>query len=220
MKHVALAFALASAPTALANWINVDLDDGNGAPAPTYAAACSPGLWNQVGSTGPIALLDFAGNPTGVTLEIFGDPGNVGFVETTHQATTGDDALLLRDYGFSTSTGILLRFSGLVASPYAVTTYAVGRQDFPASSTVWLNDNLAGSETIEGLWEGGFAEGVTHVLQTTTVGDDGVLDVHVQSPGDAFVNGIQIDPLPAPGAVLPLLGLGWATRRRRRGAAA
>jgi len=221
MRYHALAAAIGALCTVSAvhaQTINVDFGDASGTPTSEYAAAGMPGVWNAITDTSsPASLVNVAGELTAATLSIA--PNGVSLGSTTDQSTTGDDASLLRDF-LRPDEGdmVTVEFANLEPGPYRVITYAVGGQTEPMLSWVWTNDEL-GDNVIDlfGVTGNGLEPLLTHSEHIVDVTSEGTLTVTVKGQGTAFVNGIQLIPVPAPSVLgLMLISTCMPTSRRRR----
>jgi hypothetical protein len=107
---------------------------------------------------------------------------------------------------------------GLPQGLYEFVIYATGRQDFPRATTIIPDGDTGAQKGVTGIYSGGLSEGVTHATIIRSVGSSGV-SFQISSPADGFINGMQISPIPEPGAAL-LLGISLfaaASRRKRVG---
>jgi hypothetical protein len=210
------------ANTGYAQTFNIDFGDDAGTPSSTYAAAGVAGDWNNINDVSvPAVLFDVVGNLTAATMAV--SPGDAFLDATSDQTTTGDDGALLRDF-VRTGTGdtLTINFANLLRGEYRVITYTVGPQSSPSMSWVWTNDML-GDNVVDvfGTTSGGLEMEMTHAEHIVTVDSTGALSITIKGEGTAFVNGIQLIPVPLPGmaAMAGLAGLGagcFGLRSRRR----
>jgi hypothetical protein len=199
--------SLALAPAAAAQSFNVDFGAPGTGPAPTYAAAGIPGVWNSINvphttpSTGPQALdfmlTDVDGNLTGVGLHQFG--GTAMLVDPDLSLAGAPDAMNLLQDGLmahSVPLKTCLYFNGLENGTYEVTTYA-WRPNNPAVLARSFIDFTIGDFLSGGSWTGSHVLGVTYVRHTVEV-TTGFMGPHSGLPNGgnptigAMMNGIQL----------------------------
>lgn len=204
---------LASTSSVAAQSINIDFHNASGTPSSGYAAGGLAGVWNPliVAQGLPQSLVGLNGEPVAATLT---QVGATGAVSTPFQTTVGDDSALLRDYIFSPGPMITIDIVGLLPGDYQVLTYALGRQDFPHSSDIWVNDDLSTMQTISGIWQGMVLAGSSHALHNVRVAD-GHLRIQLDNDDDPIVNGLQLVAVPGPGAACAALCVLGVVRRRR-----
>jgi hypothetical protein len=217
MKILALLTVTVTAAASAATSINLDFGTAGTAPPSSYAAAGTPGIWNNVtslGATPATGFIDINGDP--VTLAITSSQPLFP-VTPSSQPFSGPVANLLGDYLVSALNDFTLTFSGLPSGVYRVYTYTVGRQDFPRSSTVTPFGDVSLIALNSGIWAGTLQQGITHSVHDPQITSGGfTLDIY--SSSDGFVNGIQIVPIPEPAGLWwlgPLFILGWMRFIRR-----
>jgi hypothetical protein len=191
-----LATALAAAPSASAQGINIDIHDVWGTPSSALGAAgAQPGVWNAVPATpATTPLVDLAGAATAASISVTGLA--VGF-DTDNAGTSGDDQALMDDLSDPSPSGATWTISGLTAGNYILITYAWA-PDNPAFRSVV---NVAGSadpaQTVGGAWPGGYTHLITHALHHVTVGAGGSIAMTITVAGGgsfASLNGFQVVP--------------------------
>lgn len=205
---------LSSAPFAKAQFYNVDFGSFNGAPASTFGASASqPGVWNNVTSSGPTALVDTSGAATAaqisVSAGIFGGSSVSPF--------TGDLDLLLNDNFFTVSSGPWsFVITGLTNGIYSLFYYAppstiVSTGSFTVNGVFApdLTGSNSGSGTVQGVdWQ------VIHGIPVTTGTMTSTFGSATQS-----INGLSgmqlVVPEPSTGLLLASALAGFALRRRR-----
>jgi len=196
--HTMIAAGVVSASLAGAahgQGFNIDYGLAFSAPSDSYGAASGQtGFWNDLGgsNTAPIALADLNGNATNVTIQNVN--GNAAF-SFNNALTSGDDEALmddLLDLGAAVQTDTFI-IAGLAAGEYDVYTYAWA----PDSSTFLTGVSVNGSTQtlVGGAWSG-FAEFITHALDTVTLagGEDLVFTMEALA-GFGSLDGIQVVPL-------------------------
>jgi hypothetical protein len=214
IRAVFVTLTLALCGTARGAAINLDFGSAGTAPDAAYAAAGTPGTWNNVttlNTTAAGGFVDVTGSPTSLTLA---SSRALFAVTPSAQPFTGQTAALLGDYLVSPANDFTLTLSGLPAGPYRVLTYTVGRQDFPRSSTVTPFGNAALTATNTGVYAGSLQQGVTHSVHDLQVGPAG-LTLNLFSSGDGFVTGMQISSIPEPGGLTAVAAALLMLGRRR-----
>jgi hypothetical protein len=205
--------------------INIDFGTTFGTPSNSYGAAAGHvGYWNGIvpTSSGPHALLNLAGAPSGVTLTI--SAGEASF-SSNDPSTSGDDQALLDDeldirpIGVGNTATVTL--IGLPADTYDVYTYARDA-DTPANEEVSVNVNGVGGQNVMPTSDtfSGFALGENYALHTVTIAAGQNLSIVVtivQDPGADYgmINGIQLVPEPR-SALLLAAGLILLAAHRHR----
>lgn len=182
--------ALAWAPAASAQSLNVDFGTAFGPPSDEYgAAADQPGVWNSLGGNddAPQPLLDTRGDPSGVTVTPQLPSGPAFF---DNPGTSGDDQSLMDDYLDLHSHPQTFTLSGLRAGAYTVYTYAWAPDDAAYYTFVDVNDK--GGVPIGGEWPGHHQEGVTFARHTVQVGAGEDLVVYTFALLHGSLNGIQV----------------------------
>lgn len=213
---------------AAAQSFNIDFGQAAGVPDSSFAAAGAPGVWNSIetdGVTTVFPLVDLSGAATGVTLR----NDSFSFMSVLHTPspnTTGQSEALLDDSLFLFGDVLAeFYFEGLQDGMYDLTLYGI-QVDHPDEPTVftWLSNDFSEFQddvTGDGAYTGVFEEGVTHTTFRVPVVDGtlyfigtGVFNFEIESFGN--INGIQLQAVPAPGAMaVALAGLGAFARRRR-----
>ncbi len=191
--------------------INVDFgtDDVHGVPQQGEGAAAQVGgAWNGVDTdalslgTFPVTisgLVDAAGAPSSVTIEVndlgtgldtylFDDPATMG----------GDDALLDDLAFFGGAATISIR--GLAAGQYDIFTYAA----VPSGSSHRTRVRITGSpdpvQDVGGDFSSGYQLGVTHARHAVTVAPGGTVTLQLNIAAEFMsLNGIQVVPFGATG---------------------
>ncbi|MEZ6197145.1 MAG: hypothetical protein R3F20_15665 [Planctomycetota bacterium] len=208
MKIGIRTFILASilAVSGFAQSFNIDIGrltagaPGGGNPAPIFGGAAGrPGRWNAVADlgTGPYALVDVHGHPTGVTCTR--NDGLGGFFGFNNGQTSGYFQSLMDDAhngGVSGLPTIEYVFSGLEAGTYTVFTYAWSPLNASYLTDVAVSGTtVAPTQTVGGALPAPntFALGVTHARQVVEIaaGDD-LTVVATAASGFAALNGFQI----------------------------
>ncbi len=196
----ALAGVLALCAQASAQNINIDIDSAFGTPPSSFGAAGLVGTWNDVsasvGTSAP--LLDTSGATTGVTITRTGGVGQFAF---NAAGTVGADQQLMDDFQDVGGTGSCTwSFAGLAAGTYTVRTYAWPADDSMYRSGVSVNGGAL--TTVGGTWPGGYAVGITHAIDTVTIGAGGTIDIVLTTVAQfATCNGMQVQfsgPPPSP----------------------
>lgn len=216
---------LLGASDAWALAINIDFGTAFGTPSSGYGAAAGQvGYWNGIvpTSSGPHALLNLAGAPTGVTLTISAGEASFSYNDSS---TSGDDQALLDDELDIRPTGVgntaTVTLIGLPAGTYDVYTYARDAEA-PTNEEVSVNVNGVGGQNVMPTSDtfSGFALGENYALHTVTIAAAQNLSVVVTivaDPGTDYgmINGIQIVPEPR-SALLLAAGLILLAAHRRR----
>lgn len=196
--------ALTLTGTGYSQAFNIDLGNSQGVPADTFgAAAMQPGVWNGVQpfpSNNVLPLVDIAGNPTGVTLEVtsFSDIGEdlgPSFFGGVLPGTTGEVAALMNDLldgGGATGTG-LVELEGLTPGFYDVYVYSWAGP----SRTSFQVFGEPFEEVRSGPWAG-FVFGSTYAARCGSVAMDGRLAVRFTDNGYSTCNGVQVVPRSGP----------------------
>jgi hypothetical protein len=200
------------ASTVAGQSLNIDFGTGHGAPAPTFAAAGLPGVWNAIEvpiskkfpppPLETVALVDLAGLPT--TATISADPifATLSDIPLAHPELTGDLQALLGDAllgPFGPKSPITITLNGLQDGTYRLITYT---WYWPAEQFAILTVVDPESERFiwpaGGPWPGGLVLGVTHMSNAVAV-NGGVLSFVVGGSGigsffngDSMINGLQL----------------------------
>jgi len=185
---------LVLAPGASAQSFNVDFSNNGISPPPTFSAAGQAGVWNatepSIGGPGT-PLVDTAGSATGVSMAFLFPTGLANLMDPL---VTGNPATLLLD-GYSASDVVqAVQVQGLAPGMYDVIVYGFV-PGTPGTSTFFLFP--PGLPGIGGAYTGGFVEGTTHGVTTTSVATDGILRMDWVSGlfgSIGFFSGFQIQP--------------------------
>lgn len=166
--------------------LNLDLGSFWGVPDPTYGAAGSPGVWNEVG-IGANALVDLAGNATALSAELTAE--SLGQVQID-----GDDVRNLMSDWAADPSGWALYIDGLLdPGAYRVTYYATAAG---AAETGLLSTNGLLTNSVPGV--GGIPwpvtiEGITYT-KVETIADAGALDLFSDTVGgETQLSGVQVE---------------------------
>jgi hypothetical protein len=187
--------AAANAPTAGAQTLNIDLGVYWGSPSGTYGAALGlAGTWNSVGTGTATDLIDVNGAVTYVSITVTASNDD-GWWTTC----SGDAQALLSDNVFSTSsTGANtweVSLGGVSPGWYAVVLYA---PDHPSVPTGAMTVNGVGVESLPGIQDCGFDEGLSHAVVQVEVGPSSTLTVVGDTAGTTFgyagLAGLQLVP--------------------------
>jgi hypothetical protein len=168
--------------------LNVDFGTAYGVPTASYGAASGQaGDWNLVG-LGVTALVDVAGDASGVSLSLVSTTDG-GYVGAT---PTNDDQLMLYDNFFSSGgASWSVSLSGLVDGDYRVYLYA------PAHLAVPSGDMDVGGVPIASIpGDTTLVEGSSWVSVDVAVAG-GALAISGSSAGTSGLAGLQIVPLVA-----------------------
>jgi hypothetical protein len=192
-----------ASPVSHAQHINIDFGLPGSGPAPTYAAAGLPGVWNSIeGTHTPFQnpeiiynLVDLDGNPTAVTLYQF---GGTELIVENDPSVTGDDAVLLNDANVTHTQNLetCLFINGLEDGEYEIITYA-WRPNHPGVLGKVRHDFNPLNVIVGGAWPGRHVEGVTYARHIMQI-NNGYLGAHcgnVQGGNlevGAALNGIQL----------------------------
>lgn len=203
---------LAINPAANGQAFNIDVA-GNQATPPdsTYGAGASqPGFWNPAGLS--TVLSDLSGNPT--TAHFFGVGGTIH----TIPGATGNDKRLMETV-FEMAPSDSLTITSLTAGRYNLYAYRWAPTPATAGFSVYNGaTTVGGYVTSSPTWPGSQVEGVTFVrIPVEVIDGRNYLRLSVGSGGDSdILAGIQLVPVPAPGAAVVLAGAGVIAIRRRR----
>jgi len=228
----ALAIVHGTSTPAVAQSYNIDFDmftssppKGGGVPSEFFGAAANQiGAWNSIlpTSAGPLSLFDITGSATSATLSA-SSPDGLDGIAFNNPANTGDFALLFND---AASIGSLLdggtrtqTFNGLIDGLYTVYTYGSPPQGTAGELHINIPGSAEGSLTTSGaMTPNTFELGVTHVIHTIQVVNGSFTIELINMPGSpgAYINGMQLVLIPAPGALALMLVVPFAGRRRRR----
>jgi hypothetical protein len=206
----ALTLALVAGPQlggpVWAQALNIDFGEPANAPAASYGAAGTAGVWNSLRAdhgTTTQNLVGLDGQPTAVSLLQI---GGLDTPTAADPASTGDDSLLMDDYLETFSAGLesCICLDGVAPGTYEVLVYA-WMPNQPAVDSYTSVDQEPGFPHLEvgGAWPGGHQELVTYSRHVAVVGPEGDLDLHSGIvPGHnaamgAALNGMQIRPVDA-----------------------
>jgi hypothetical protein len=195
---------------AIAQSFNIDVGNATPTPANAYGAGSGQtGFWNTyIGGTLP-SLINTSGSATGVSMT-----GTGGFLGSYNDpGTFGDDEALIDDL-LSVPFLETYTINGLAPGNYNVYTYVWTFNALPTDIQV----NGLGYQTVGGAWTGSFVQGQTHSLHnlTLTTGQPVTIDIHTVNGALGGMTGVQIVPVPTPGAAAVLVGAGVLGMRRRR----
>jgi len=194
------AFQLAAALSlvsgiARAQSLNVDVGTNTTHPVPasTYAAAGSPGIWNDVSV--PVTgqpLLGLDGLPTGATVSQAG-----GFVNLDYDnsGTAGDDDSLMddcQDLGPASISSITWSFAGLADGTYTVLTYAWAPDNTTFRTRVTVPGSIDPAQDVGGAWPGAQAQGTTYARHGVVVTGGALVVELLVVAGFGTLNGIQL----------------------------
>jgi len=186
-------------PAALAaQSLNVDFGSAGSAPAPTYDAAGSPGIWNSVGVLVPFArvpMVNADGAMTGVELYMF---GGTQILNVDVAGTHADDAALVDDMliGFNDPVDVCIWVDGLVNDSYEVLIYALTPGNPSLASRTRVDFESTVPQEVGGEWPGTHLQGITFGRHTVTI-VNGRIGLHAGIYGGLIqsgINGIQIRP--------------------------
>lgn len=171
--------------------LNLDMGDAGSGPASGFgAAAGQPGHWNVVGALTPSPQLPLSGlNGASAGVSVYGS----SFLVTPNPwggdlgGTTGDDALLLDDWLRLVSSAPPWTF---LISPLQAGTYSVYVCALAETNTVGVRVNGGVVHNLTGAWPGAYVQGVTHAVETLTLGANSVLSIELS--GHGIVSGVQL----------------------------
>jgi len=180
---------VASAGTASAQSINIDLSTTFGTPSNTFAAAGLAGTWNPIQiATGPFPLVDLAGAMTAATIS---RTAGVGYDFSYNNAGTfGDDEALMDD-GQDPSSDSTWTIANLAAGNYTVYTYAWAPDSATYVSNVVVNGGTA--TPVGGAWPSGYVAGITHSVDNVAIAAGGSITIRIYvNTSFATFDGVQI----------------------------
>lgn len=229
---IAVAAAVVLTPSVMAQSVNFSVDtvSGAGANQPDSAfggAADQAGYWNShvgtVNPNSPIDLMDLNGNATGASFTTSAQYFALSGTSNLVGATTDMTDLLAGYWDISGSAGLsdqqVFTFTGLENGVYNVYTYAMSPGSSGQFTRVNVNgdalDGAEGMQVVGGAFMGDFEEGITHSLHSGIEVTDGTLVINATSVNWGSIAGMQLQMVPAPGA-LALLGLAGLVGVRRR----
>jgi hypothetical protein len=206
--RAACLLAMCSAGTggARAQSFSVDIDFqgfppeiGGGVPSSTFAGpAGMPSIWNSMnaGFQGPLNLVDFAGQPTGVQLFMTGTGGSLGF---NNPNISGDYKLLMADAEAAPATGLSYTIQGLASGWYRVYTLALNPNGTITSTSIRVPGSISGEQTVSGSLNSNTFEHLrTHSIHEILV-TNGSLKIEARRvSANAYVNGFQLVAVPEP----------------------
>jgi hypothetical protein len=211
MRHVIIASVAVglSAPCILAQAFNIDISVGSPIPSSSYGAASGQaGHWDNY-ILPPMALTDITNTLTSVTISGTGG----GPAGGNDPLTTGDDDALLDDF-LAIPFAETYTVNGLAAGTYSIYGYVWTFSPLPTGVDV----NGQGMQVVGGTWTGSFIPG-SYSLHTVTLAPSQPLVIHISTINGALgaFAGLQIVPVPTPGAaaLLGCAALAGAKRRRR-----
>lgn len=195
MKSLAFGIAVAIAlhSSAFAQSFNVDMGSGPIASSSFGAAAGQPGTWTAVGAilpSPPTYLKDLSGNLTSTGVWATSFLNTPSPFATDYPGTSGDDERLLDDGLVAVAPWSFL-ITPLQTGTYAVYTYA-----HTPANTVGVKVNGGPIQLVSGAWTGAYAQGVTHALNTVTVGFDHSMTIQLSDAGR--ISGVQLVRLDTP----------------------
>ena len=205
--------------------IKIDFGDLSDAPIESYGGGGSiaPGTWNVydgMDTSNLAGLVDIEGNSSPIEISLLS--GSLFAVTAGAEPFSGNHGPLLGDYIVGGANTFTMRMTNIPIGDYRLRVFTVGRQDFPAPSTLTLTGTTVNENgvvrNVTGIWAGGLQRNVTHGGFSLSVEDpsnDFFLEVF--SPSDAFINGLRLWQIPEPGLPI-LLGIGilFSLIRRRR----
>ncbi len=209
----ALAVAGLLAGAASAQEFNVDCNDFAGTlgvPSPTYGAAGTPGVWNNVDlNTGsPYFLVDKQGNPTSVTMTLSGGLAYDFYFNNNN--ISGEDARLLEDFLYAV-TADSVTINGLADGTYFIYTYALAPDDkLNFGTNVDVVGSPDGSQLVGGqAWTGSHQQGVSYAKHQVDVVNGSAVQIDLSIGITTYVtlNGLQIE-LAAPAGTAYCFGDG------------
>jgi hypothetical protein len=228
---------------ASAQEFNLDVGGaGNIVPAPAFAAAGQPGLWDTIGLTGGVAetLVDVNGVVTSVTLTL--SVTSTLITSTTNLAgATADDIALMTDILDPGQAGASWTLAGLAPGEYDLYTYAMAPDSGLYLTDVTVVGSVDPTQSVGGTWPNAYVQGVTHArhritatgapitiqfVETVTppgsfTSIGGLQIVRVDSSGAAYCTGDGLDPnvtTPCPCANVGTAGNGCANSTNPAGA--
>ncbi|MFN0132882.1 MAG: GC-type dockerin domain-anchored protein [Phycisphaerales bacterium] len=187
---------------------NIDIDGTAGAsagvPVASFgAAAGQPGVWNSIKSASPtnVALVDLAGNATGVTIT---RATNGTFAQANSVSTSGAHEDLLDDYQVISVGTMTFTINNLSDGHYIIYTYGahpqfssnVGTINVPVGGEYAQWTQYIGGDAIP---VNGFKAGITHAVHSKYVALSGPITINVADnfSGEGVISGIQIVKIPA-----------------------
>ena len=185
-------------------------------PSDTYGAGSGQiGFWNRCYSAA--ALRDISGNLTGAT---FGGHAGAGIVEIP--GATGDDELLMESSFLFPKNGNGVTILNLAPGPYDLYAYGWNDTFFHAHrigvSVFNSATNVGGIIQTADNWPGAQVFGQTYTrFRVEVLPGFGYLNIMAVNLTFDYeiLSGIQLVPVPEPGAILPLLWMLYFPRRRR-----
>lgn len=189
-------------------------------PGSTYgAAAGQPGYWNVGNVASSLRALDGS-----LTSAAFGIAGG-GAAHFAVPSLTGDEKLMMES-GSQTGASDNPGFANLTPGAYDLYVYMWGGPILGTKTvtcSVFNGTSYAnGSVSYTNQWPGSQIQGVTYAkIRVDVLPSYQYLSMNFswydgQPAGFTIVNGLQLVPVPAPGASALLLGAGTLALRRRR----
>lgn len=218
--HISVWCVVQSSVSCFGQAFNIDFAGGlTEPPSSGYAAAAGqPGYWND-GYNGLLRGLD--GQTTSARID--GSVGG-GWTQQDIPGATGGDEALMETVTIRPKNGNQLVLLDIEPGFYDLYLYMWGghfqgedRNGFGVFNGV---DTLTGGVDFDGVWPGGHVEGVTYrSVRIEILPQFGgfIVNYGSRDADNAYVNGLQLVPVPAPSTLFfaPLAGL-IACRRRRR----
>jgi hypothetical protein len=196
--------------------LNIDFDDGGSRPDSSYAAAGQAGFWNLLDGLDETPVGGFIDGqglspPWLSELTLSADQG-MGTTSPHAQPFSHEDADLLGDYLVSGRNDAEILLAGLPEGDYSLLLYFVGRQDYSRATdaSLTVGSTAPQATTVSGTWGDEFAENISHARFTFTVGAEDPVSISFSSPGDAFINGLQLSATSPTADLSPYLDeAGW-----------
>lgn len=225
LKMFGIVAALLLSAFSIPQGFNVDIDSpgsppqgGGGVPSSAFGAASGQaGFWNMITVIGDDfdTLRGLDGALTSVTGQLVG-PNNGG--SHFFAGNTGDYALLLNDASIIGSRDFTFTFSGLSNGWYRVYVYSAKiNGEYGEADITVFGSSSANPQRVSGQMPGNrFEYLLTHSVHDIEV-TSGELVIFGEGPfPNAYINGLQILPVPEPATAvsLALLGLMYLARRR------
>lgn len=205
------------ASSAAAQAFNIDFAGNlSQVPEQTYGAGSGQsGFWNA--ANGTTSLKDVSGNLTAAT---FGGASSAGLVEIA--GATGDDERLMESMIFFPKNAAGVSFSNVEPAVYDLYTYGWNDTFFHAH-TIGIDvfnsvSHVGGIINTTDAWPAGQILGQTYArIRVEVLPGVGFLRIKATNATDDYevLSGIQLVPVPVPGAVLPLLGAALLPRSKR-----
>ncbi len=186
--------------SAIAEKINIDLNDRWGGPSSSFGAAAGQvGHWNSFDpfnlAVPPLIQNDLSGSPTDVTVRFPLTPG-VGSGNVTTPFIPPDPSALLDDYMIATDFPERMRLDGLDSGMYDVYVYASSIEERTTFIVRW--DGNSQNAAADGGWNGSFEQGVNYQKFSLSLTSDRI-DIDFVSGGMlgfGLLSGVQIVQVP------------------------